>query len=92
MVTMEMRDKDSIDFSEVQSSTTHLHLRALSAIYHEGLASQFHDLRGGVMFKGGQCTATPQYMNFEWFQLILVLFKWFQWILVLNICRFTLDA
>ena len=59
MISMEVRDKDGIDFAEMHMRAAELHLCPFAAIYHESLTSQFYDLRGGIMFKGGQRTATP---------------------------------
>lgn len=68
MITMKMRNKDSIYLSKVNMSATELHLGTLATIHHKAFATHLNNLGRGTMLKGGQSTATPQYMYFKWFQ------------------------
>lgn len=62
---MEMRNKDGTNFGEMHMRTSQLYLRTLATIHHEHLPPHLNNLGGGIMLKGGQRTATPQYMYFE---------------------------
>ena len=68
MVAMHVGDEDGIELGEMNMGTTELHLCALATIYHIALSPHLYELRGGVMLKGGQRTATPQNMYLKWFQ------------------------
>lgn len=68
MVAMHVGDEDGIELGEMNMGATELHLCSFSAIHHKALASHLYELRGGVMLKGGQRTATPQNMYLKWFQ------------------------
>jgi hypothetical protein len=56
---MEMRNEDGINLPKMNAGAPELYLCALTTIYHKSLSSQFNNLRSRIMFKGGQCTATP---------------------------------
>lgn len=68
MITMHVGDEDGIELGEMNMGAAELHLCSFSAIHHKALASHLYELRGGVMLKGGQRTATPQNMYLKWFQ------------------------
>ena len=68
MVAMHVGDEDGIALGETKMGAAARRLCSFSASYHKALASHLYELRGGVMLKGGQRTATPQNMYLKWFQ------------------------
>ena len=67
VVTMNVRDKNMANLCKTYMTTAKLHLCTLAAINHKQLFSHLDNLGGREMAKGGQRTATPQYMYSEGF-------------------------
>ena len=69
MVAMHVTDKDGIQLREMNVRAAELHLSTFTTINHEALAPHLNELRGSVMFKSRQRTATPQNMYLKRFHL-----------------------
>lgn len=72
---MQVGNENGIEFRKIDVGFIQLHLCSLSAVNHEELPSDFHDLRGGVMPRIWRCAATAQNMYSELFQSLFLPLK-----------------
>ena len=59
MVTVQMGDKDMSQLREADATSAELHLRPFSTVEHQEPVAHLHQLRGGIVTKGGKRTSTP---------------------------------